>query len=529
MSVRRPERQDTPRTRRAEDRPLRVANSIRLPFWVGAAALLLLAVVAAATVGRAGASDAVVPSVVLDYQRGLTVEMAQNVRRGLNEGVEDLTQTAFAIDAAPGQPLSSADDSIQILHDVHQRYAATAVVDRDGDVIAGDAVPSRQALTATRPGIAAVVESKAGRPLIEQFVPLASGGAVVANYDPAFLEFALDSARPGHAWVADNDGRVIASTEAYLPFDQLPTRALRNGGERAAAGASGASAPERGIDGDVVAWAPVAGEGPGGQLDLLVVTRRPVLSLSLPATDARREGLVVAVLISIFTVATFSWLWLVVFLPLLRLRAEAERVAAGQVAEPVVIIRYDEIGLVSRALDRLRILLVGARVPTAARQDAVHWRARSRARQAVVALAVVAGLVAFVALLAFVTTVGLPEPGQVRENGQAPRLPRTAVPCATPATSTTPGPPVPGVQLEPSSCTQMGQPITYRARNDHAAAQVRVTVASRDAAWRTVTTTSGGVQIPAGEERVLEIAVPVDGDLRRCGSACAVTTVRVTG
>lgn len=77
---------------------LRLAQSIRLPFWVSVFAFLVAALAAAAFLGRPE-SGVTIPPAVMRYQSALATEMAQNVRRGLNEGVADLNQAASAIDA----------------------------------------------------------------------------------------------------------------------------------------------------------------------------------------------------------------------------------------------------------------------------------------------------------------------------------------------------------------------------------------------------------------------------------------------
>ena len=67
------------------------------------------------------------------------------------------------------------------------------------------------------------------------------------------------------------------------------------------------------------------------------------------------------VLLTLLALLIFGWLYLVVIQPILRLQHEAERLAYGDLSRPVEVVRYDEIGLVARALERIRILLIRRR------------------------------------------------------------------------------------------------------------------------------------------------------------------------
>ena len=93
-----------------------------------------------------------------------------------------------------------------------------------------------------------------------------------------------------------------------------------------------------------------------------MVTARSVSSISLPETAARRQALIIAIALALATVVVFGWLWILVLRPLLRLQGEAERIAYGDLSRNVEIVRYDEIGLIGRALERIRILLIRQRV-----------------------------------------------------------------------------------------------------------------------------------------------------------------------
>lgn len=480
---------------------LRASSSVMVPFWVSLAAFLLLALVAASLLGRTSVSA--IPSTVFAYQRALATEMAQNVRRGLNEGVADVAHAASNIDAG-----DVPEASIEDLRDVHDRYDEVAVRTTDGPTVPGIA-------PITRDGDDAVIEMSA---------TVTSGGAVVARYDPAFLRFALASAEPGVAFLVDEEARILSASAGYLPYAPLPSAALRTAAREAIAGRTGASSPAAGTTGSVVAWAPVTGEGPGGQLRLAVVSEREIGSLSLPATDVRREGLVVAVLVAMLSVAVFSWVWLVVLMPLQRLQAETDRVVRGDFSTPVAIIRYDEIGLVSRAVDRLRVLLIGSRVPAATKPEAALGRGAPQLRTAVVALVAVVGLALFVALLAFITTIGADaESEQLRASDGRPRAASSTTVTTSSAPATT-APPEPSIV--PVSCEARPGVVAYRA-------EVTLVPASEGEVEVEVAIVDDGVErgraaatvaVPAAAAGVLAVDVPVEGTP---GGSCEVRAVRV--
>jgi methyl-accepting chemotaxis protein len=93
-----------------------------------------------------------------------------------------------------------------------------------------------------------------------------------------------------------------------------------------------------------------------------VVATRSVNSFSLPQTEARRHAMLAGAVLGVITVLVFGWLYIVIVSPVMRLQGEAERVAYGDLSKSVRVIRYDEIGLIGRALERVRIGLIRARV-----------------------------------------------------------------------------------------------------------------------------------------------------------------------
>ena len=371
----------TGRARRAgprQTRTYRLASSVRLPWIVGFLLFLLIALAAALLIGRTE-GEVQVPQVVLDNQEAGAQSAAQSVRRSVNEGVEDLEAFSSTV-----RPFSSngtdQDDSLEEAltgaAEIHNRYLALYVVDDQGEILVNaaeeDEEPVFDPLEIVEPfqgagmGYAWQAEGTSV-PVILQYAPLpqqdGQDGAVIGWYDPAFFRFPLSAAGPGDTWLVNSDGQVIGSTGGFTAFQNLPREPLREAASRAAAGQSGASVEAAGLDTqEVVAFAPVAGAGPAGSLEWSVVTARSVNSISLPETDARRQALTIAAVVALASIVIFGWLWVLVFRPLFRLQREAERLAYGDLSRSVEVIRYDEIGLIARALERIRVLLVRRRV-----------------------------------------------------------------------------------------------------------------------------------------------------------------------
>lgn len=314
--------------------------------------------------------DRNVPGAVMDAQLTITESSAQSLRKGVNEGVDDLDQLAQALSvrATPVEP-GQLERELAVVRELHGRYRATYAVDSAHAVVASQGEPTRpDLLPAGIPSAVGMNDAvQAGaRPLIQQYAPATVAGRrimVVGHYDVEFLRFPLEIARPGTAWVVNRRGQVIGSTTGFSPLAMLPRASLRDAAARGARGDSGVKVYTGSLDSsEIVAFAPVTGPGPSGQLGWSVVSTRDVGSISLPATDFRRQALLFATLLAILTALIFGWLHAMVLRPLDLLQGEAERVAYGDLREPVEIRRYDEIGLVARSLERVRILLIRRRM-----------------------------------------------------------------------------------------------------------------------------------------------------------------------
>lgn len=383
------------RGQRSPQRAYRLANSIRLPWAVGLVILLLAAVATATLVGQTGDRPLSVPRALLDAQEGVTVATAQSVRRSLNEGVTDLEEFGVVVPAAAVQSESQARSkgqrvrggreasrepapnpdqfgaAVRSFAAIHGRYRSVYVRDRSGALIArtGDApVPAAASPAGAQPAMQdASPEGRQRTPLVLQQAPLARGGAlagtVFARYDTTFLRFPLDVASPGNAWVVNQVGQVVGSLGDRPRMVLLPRGELRDAALRGAAGQVGA----RSVGGtlerqEIIAWAPVSGFGPAGKPRWAVVTDRSLTSFSLPQTDARRQGLLAGVVVGALTLSVFGWMYIIILRPVAQLQRDAERLAFGDLSRSIQVIRYDELGLVARALERIRVLLIRSKL-----------------------------------------------------------------------------------------------------------------------------------------------------------------------
>jgi HAMP domain-containing protein len=339
---------------------------------------LLIALAAALLIGRTG-NEVDVPQEVLNYQETATQSAAQSVRRSANEGANDLQALSSALtpflstDEAQSTELTEA---LRAIAQLQNRYLQLYVIDEQGEVLANAAAegdePSYDPLEIVDPfeegGMSYAWQSEeAPVPVILQYAPLpeqdGQSRAVIGWYDPAFFRFPLSAAGPGEVWLVNDQGQVIGARQGFTAFQELPRQPLRDAAAQGAAGESGTIVASDSPDNrEIISFAPVAGGGPSGSLGWSVVTTRSVDSVSLPETNARRQGFVIAVVIWLSIIVVFGWLYIQVLRPLFRLQREAERLAYGDLSRGVEVVRYDEIGLIARALERIRVLLVRRRV-----------------------------------------------------------------------------------------------------------------------------------------------------------------------
>jgi hypothetical protein len=366
------------RTNPGEPGTYRLASSIKLPWSIGLAALLIVALAIAVLVGRTGESTIRVPAVVLDFQEQITRDAAQSVRRSLNEGVNNINQFANLLAATRASSRSELQGRVSAFSRSQGRFTSLYAIDSRGTVLARTGpAPSRRELQASfagRPGMREIPQPNGAAPMIQLFAPMPASGsrvkAVVGHYDTSFMKFPLDVSRPGDAWVVNERGQAVGGRTVQSRLGPLPRLALRSAASQAISNVSGARSVGGSIDAqEVVGYAPVTGAGPAGGLRWGVVATRSVNSFSLPQTEARRHALLAGAVLGVITILVFGWLYIVVVSPVMRLQREAERVAYGDLSKSVHVIRYDEIGLIGRALERVRIGLIRARVRSSLEEE----------------------------------------------------------------------------------------------------------------------------------------------------------------
>lgn len=338
----------------------RAPGGVLLPWGVSLVVLVLLGL-GTATLLHRGPPDAVPPAVV-EARASVAHATAQAMRKGLDEASDDL---AVLADVAAVLPEDEWEALFEDFLDVHPRYQVVYLVGEDrrprGAVGAAEPranllpepLPASPGLTAPQPA--------GNLPALLAYAPLRRGGSppllLVGRYDVAFFGPALDQIAPGTAYVVDDEDRVVGSTAGFLAFQQLPGRTLQDAARRAAAGEpSGGALSSDGV----VSYAPILGDSPAGRLGLKVLASVDRQDLALPRNDARRLAVLLGALTALLTLLTMFWMHLFVIGPVRHVAKQAERLAFGDRSEPVHVIRYDEIGLVSRALERCRVLLQSA-------------------------------------------------------------------------------------------------------------------------------------------------------------------------
>jgi hypothetical protein len=327
INNRHPAASDTvPRTSVAPPaRPRRRHLPLALVTWAAGAGLFLCLGLVVATAALVGPAESVPPSVAAD-QQARTELAAGQVRRALDGGLSDLAAVAAGI-----RKLADADTPERLLSalvSTRARYRGAVYVGPAGEVRARAGAD----VDTTGTGAAPTVLVRAPRVLVAVPVTGARAGVLVAELDPQTLSTPLSLAGPGDTRLLDWLGRGVG-TSAGGPTVALP--AARPGHAL------------RDLDGrpTVAAWAPVP-----GRTGLTVVTDR-----SEPSGDAeRRELLLFGVLIATLTIVIFGWLYVRVVGPLSALATAADRLTRGDVGDPVIVRRYDLLGLVARDLERIR-------------------------------------------------------------------------------------------------------------------------------------------------------------------------------
>lgn len=353
-------------------RPRRT-SSVRLPWAVGVLLFAVLAVAVPATVYAEVRRGGRVPDAVVAQQRSVTENAAQSLRRSVNEGVVDLEELAAMLELIGRYDYATLRDAADRFSDIHARYEAVYIMNNDRTVLAsagGDARPDL--LRGERPfrradmDDAHLVDTDL---IILQYAPVGlcppppagmaiaapcgDRGAVVGHYRSQFLLEALGGLELGSAWLVNHSGQVLAAPASVGVFEKLPRPELEQAAAAAARGEVGAFRAGSGDGIEVIGFAPASGFGPAGQLGWSVVTVRPVEAFIGARRGAAAIGLGLA--IAVVTIFIFGWLWIAFIRPLDQLEFDADRIAHGDLESHVDIHRHDEIGLVARSLERIRI------------------------------------------------------------------------------------------------------------------------------------------------------------------------------
>ncbi|KOU52289.1 HAMP domain-containing protein [Streptomyces sp. WM6378] len=336
-------------------RTRRLASSVWLPWTCGLLALLTVAGTVLAAGGRFE-RGVTVPTAVLDGQQAVTTGAAQHVRRALRAAELDLAQLAEGLTL--GSEPAKFDSQVKHFNKRYGRYRSVYVLDAQRRVLAHAGAAAHPDQVPERPANAG--SSEAVRidkvPVVVQYAPFSYGNndraIAVAEYDLAKLRNAFDAVQPATAWVVDTKGEVLASTAGFTAFQPLAREELRRAArtDRPVVSMGDGSADAR----EIVAGAPIGGgKHPGPSWS--VVTARSVNTVLLPETRARDQALLLAQVLAVVTLGLFGWLYVMWLRPLRRLVRDAERVADGDLRDVVEVRRYDELGLVARALERIRV------------------------------------------------------------------------------------------------------------------------------------------------------------------------------
>ncbi|MGW4211026.1 hypothetical protein ACWEIJ_23755 [Lentzea sp. NPDC004789] len=343
---------------RSQRRRRRQFSLAAIVWAVGATALLGLG----AGIATAPSSWLVedIPQSVVTEQQTRTALAARQLQRSLDSGVSDLNAVAAGIRKLDDN--ETAGRLLTQLLATRTRYRGAAYLASGGAVLAkaGDDIDVAAVTVSDKPVLTAAPPQGVS-PRVYVAVPVTGdrAGRIVAEFKPEALIQPLALAGPGNTRLLNFDRLVIGATSGFTAFEPLIRPDLDQAAQSARA--TGAGAAVHAVDGrrNVVSWAPVTSPEATRQLGLTVVTDRPELSLTLPHSAERNELALLGVLIATFTVVIFGWLYAVVISPLRALARDAGRIAAGDFTTPVIVRRYDHLGLVARDLERVRRGLLG--------------------------------------------------------------------------------------------------------------------------------------------------------------------------
>ncbi|GGV10513.1 hypothetical protein GCM10010495_24920 [Kitasatospora herbaricolor] len=348
----------------------RFAPGIALPLALGAVVVLSWSAPLLLLSGDKGAIR--VPGQVVSAQRDRTDTAADRIRQALNEGYADLRSIAPALgDGTEAKPIEAV---LRGTLAEHGRYRSLYVLSPAGAVVAraGEA-PRHAGAGAVGPDGVLLLNKSGKEPQVAARVGLGpqvpggsaepAGGAappaapptavVVGEFKREFLDGLLSRPGLGRVWLLDDRHKVLSANEAFSSFGDLPeSRAeavLTSAGK-------GAAADVVRHDGSpaVLAAAPLGGNGTVAGLGWSVVSAQPVAWLHLDQNKADRRALLAGMLGLAAAALCLGWLFVAVGIPLRRLAASAENLAAGDRRTVLYPAHHDEVGAIARSLELLR-------------------------------------------------------------------------------------------------------------------------------------------------------------------------------
>ncbi|WP_316523805.1 cache domain-containing protein [Kitasatospora brasiliensis] len=321
-------------------------------------------------------SDVRVPTQVVAGQRDRTDTAADRIRQALNEGYADLRSLAPSLtDASVGK----AENLLRATLTEHDRYRALYVLGANGEVLAkaGEAPhrtgpealgasgvlllnsSGKEPRIAARVALAAAPADASTEPDGEGAAPEPKGPVLVGEFKTDFLGSLLVRPGLGRVWLVDDRQRVLAANEGYSSFGELPDGRARKILADAKKSAAADVVREDGAP-VLFAAAPLGGNGSVGKLGWSVVTAHPVSWLHLDQNRADRRVMLAGMLGLAAAALCLGWLFIAVGLPLRRLAASAEALAAGDRRTVLYPVHHDEVGAVARSLELIRQELVRA-------------------------------------------------------------------------------------------------------------------------------------------------------------------------
>ncbi|MFJ1933741.1 cache domain-containing protein [Kitasatospora sp. NPDC088160] len=310
-----------------------------------------------------------VPTQVVAGQRDRTDTAADRIRQALNEGYADLRSLAPEL---AGASVGKADALLRATLAEHDRYRALYVLGANGEVLAhaGD-TPHRTGPQALGASGVLLLNSSGREPRIAARAALTAapadaeaegaaeppGPVLIGEFKTDFLSGLLVRPGLGRVWLVDERQRVLAANEGYSSFGELPegrARALLAQAKKSAA----AEVLRGGGDPALFAAAPLGGNGSVAKLGWSVVTAHPVAWLHLDENRADRRTVLAGMLGLAAAALCLGWLFIAVGLPLRRLAASAEALAAGDRRTVLYPVHHDEVGAVARSLELIRQELV---------------------------------------------------------------------------------------------------------------------------------------------------------------------------